>query len=60
MTSGVPLGSLLAPIMFLVYINDIKNNIGNESYMNMFADDAEIQRNNITENSCLDLQNDLA
>ncbi len=45
-TSGVPQGSVLAPIMFLVYINTIKDNIGNESYMNMFADDAKIQKKN--------------
>ncbi len=51
---------MLAPIMFLVYINDINDNIGSESYMNMFADDAKIQRKIITENSCLELQNDLA
>ncbi len=59
-TSGVPQGSVLAPIMFLVYINDINDNIGSESYMNMFADDATIQRKIITENSYLELQNDLA
>ncbi len=50
---------MLAPIMFLVYINDIKDNIGNGSYMNMFADDAKIQRKIITIDSCLELQNDL-
>ncbi len=33
--------------------------IGNESYMNMFADDAKIQRRITTENSCLELQSDL-
>ncbi len=36
-TSCVPQGSV-----FLVYINDIKENIGSESYMNMFADDTKI------------------
>ncbi len=59
-TSGVPQGSVLTPIMFLVCINDINDSIVGESYMNMFADDAKIQRKIITENSCLELQNDLA
>ncbi len=54
------MGSVLAPIMFLVYINEINDNIGSESYMNMFADDAKIQRKIITENSLLEFQNDLA
>ncbi len=58
-TSGVPQGSVLAPIMFLVYINAIKDNIGNESYMNMFADDEKIQKKIITESSCVQLQDDL-
>ena len=43
-TSGVPQGSVLAPIMFLVYINYINDNISTESYLNMFADDAKIQK----------------
>ncbi len=48
-TSGVPQGSVLAPIMFLVYINDINDNIGSENYMNMFVDDAKIQRRIVKE-----------
>ncbi len=46
----MPHGSVPAPIMFLVYINDINDNIGAGSYMNMFDDDAKIQRKSITEN----------
>ncbi len=38
---------VLAPIMFLAYINYIKDNIGNGSYINMFADDAKIQEKNL-------------
>ncbi len=55
--SALSQGSVLAPIMFLVNINDIKDSVGTESYMNMFADDAKIQKKIATENSCLELQN---
>ena len=41
-TSGVPQGSVLAPIMFMVYINDIVEGVN--SYMNLFADDAKLLR----------------
>ena len=58
-TSGVPQGSVLAPIMFLVYINDINDNISTESYLNMFADDAKIQKTIKNEDSCRELQKDL-
>ncbi len=42
MTSGVPQGSVLAPIMFGIYICDMSD--GMTSYMNMFADDSQILR----------------
>ena len=56
-TSGVPQGAVLAPIMFLVYINDMGEGI--TSYMNMFADDAKIMRKIVDEQSCRELQSDL-
>ncbi len=50
-TSGVPQGSVLAPIMFAIYINDMAEGV--TSYMNMFADDAKIVREIAKEEDCL-------
>ena len=58
-TSGVPQGSVLAPVMFLIYINDLQANIDENSYINMFADDAKIQRKVLDENCCRKLQDDM-
>ena len=58
-TSGVPQGSVLAPIMFLIYVNDLGEDLSRNSYINMFADDAKIQRKIIDENSCKELQEDI-
>ena len=56
-TSGVPQGSVLGPIMFLIYVNDMP--IGIDSYMNMFADDTKIMRRVKTLEDCNKLQEDL-
>lgn len=38
--SGLPQETVLAPVMFSVYINDMTKGV--ESYMNIFADNAKI------------------
>ena len=55
--SGVPQGTVLGPLMFLLYINDISNNI--QSPLRLFADDSLLYRVINTEQDTLQLQQDL-
>ena len=55
--SGVPQGSVLAPIMFQLYVNDITEELN--SYINLFADDAKVMKIIKDENDCKELQTDI-
>ena len=55
--SGVPQGTVLGPLMFLLYINDIK--CGISSHLKLFADDCILYRTINSQQDQLLLQHDL-
>ena len=55
--SGVPQGTVLGPLLFLIYINDIESQI--TSSINLFADDSALYRPIYSESDSLSLQEDI-
>ena len=55
--SGVPQGLVLGPVLFLVFINDLPDNI--RSSVCLFADDCVLYRKIYSPSDCLILQDDL-
>ena len=56
-TSGVPQGSVLGPVLFLVYINDHPQNL--ISHVQLFTDDTAVYLTINNKHDCKELQNDL-
>ena len=56
--SGVPRGSILGPVLFLLYINDIMKCIN--ANLHLFADDCNLNSEIRSSQDCLALQTDLA
>ena len=56
-TSGIPQGSVLGPILFLIYINDLPDNIKSDIYL--FADDTKVFKKVSSKEEALELQQDI-
>ena len=59
LTSGIPQGSILGPMMFLVYINDAPDYICSSSTIALFAADSKLYQANIQPGCGSHLQKDL-
>ena len=57
-TSGVPQGSVLGPIFFLIFVNDLPQMVSSMLYL--FADDTKLYHPIRTPQDCVLLQRDLA
>ena len=55
--SGIPQGTVLGPVLFVIYINDILENLSSEGLL--FADDTKIFRKVTSRQDALNLQFDI-
>jgi hypothetical protein len=59
-TSGVPQGSIVAPLLFVIFINDLPDIIQEQTRTGLFADDTKLYRSVKCLSGCESLQHDIS
>ena len=57
--SGVPQGSLLGPLLFIIFINDLPDAAIGDVSTSLYADDTKVYRNINTIEDCMSIQKTL-